>query len=49
MQNFLFFCRIIIMIRHNITGSTPALTDLCHLPPPDMIAEGKNDKKERNN
>jgi len=23
-----FFCRIIIIIRHNITGSTPALTDL---------------------
>ena len=25
------FCRIIITIRHNITGSTPALTNLCLL------------------
>ena len=37
------------MIRHNITGSTPALTNLCLLsPPPDMIVEGKMEEKERN-
>jgi len=27
---FPIFGRITIIIRHNITGSTPALTDLCH-------------------